>query len=45
LTIRVPPWFAALHELVQVTEHIAPEAHVRLDPAPTVTVQSLLDSH
>ena len=31
--------------LVHVTVHVAPDAHVTLDPAPTVSVQSLPDSH
>jgi hypothetical protein len=30
---------------LHVTVHVAPDAQVTLDPAPTVTVQSLPDSH
>jgi hypothetical protein len=45
LTISVPLWFDALHVPVQVTVHVAPDPHVTLDPPPTVTVQSLPDSH
>jgi hypothetical protein len=43
--MSVPPWFDALHVPVQFTVHVAPEPHVTLDPAPTVTVQLLPDSH
>jgi hypothetical protein len=45
LTRRVPPWFWALHVPEHVTEHVAPAAHVTLEPAPTATVQLLPDSH
>jgi hypothetical protein len=41
----VPPWFSALQVLVQVTVQVAPAEHVKLDPAPTVAVQSLEVSH
>ncbi len=43
--MSVPPWFSALHVLVQVTVQVAPDAHVTLEPAPTVSVQSLPGSH
>jgi hypothetical protein len=45
LTVSVPPLFSALHVPVHVTMHDAPDPHVTVDPAPTVTVQALWASH
>jgi hypothetical protein len=44
-TFSVPPWFWALQVPVQVTVQVAPDAQLTLDPAPTVTVQSLPARH
>jgi hypothetical protein len=35
----VPPWFWAEHVPVQVTEQVAPDWHVTVEPAPTVAPQ------